>query len=66
MLGELRGAVELSTVALLVMVLPWPLTFRGLRWLTRFSLFQGGGQQEAATTMIRWWGPRAITFACWP
>lgn len=59
MLGELRVAVELSTVALLVMVLPWPLAFRGLRWLTRFALFQGGGQQAAAAAKSRWWGPGA-------
>lgn len=57
LLAEVRVAVELVSVAGLVLLLPWPLAFRGLRWLTRFELFQGGGQQDAAAALRRWWGP---------
>lgn len=59
LLAELRVAVELLAVALLVVLLPWPLAFRGLRGLTRFALFQGGGQQAAAEAMCHWRGPGA-------
>ena len=55
---ELHVAMELCSLALLVLLLPWPLAFRGLRWLTRFSFFQGPGLHQALAAMTHWHGPR--------
>lgn len=53
---ELAVAVELLCVAALIALLPWPLAFRGLRWLTRFRLFQGDTAARGAEQMVHWLG----------
>lgn len=53
---ELAVAFELLCVAALTLLLPWPLAFRGLRWLTRFALFQGDAAVPGARQMAGWLG----------
>lgn len=53
---ELTVAIELLVVAALTLCLPWSLAFRGLRWLTRFSLFQHDTAVRGAEQMATWLG----------
>lgn len=53
---ELTVALELFCVAALTLLLPWPLAFRGLRWMTRFAVFQGDVAQRGARQMACWLG----------
>lgn len=58
--AEVRTAAELLVVAACVWCLPWAATFRVLRWLTRFPLFQGVGTDVAERAMQEQLaGPRA-------
>ena len=53
---EFKAALEVGCVAILVFLLPWPLAFRGLRFLTRYSLFQGREQERALGSLVIWRG----------
>ncbi|MES2817381.1 MAG: hypothetical protein V4812_00140 [Pseudomonadota bacterium] len=45
---EIKAFSELMLIAMLVLLLPWPWAFRGLRFVTRFSWMRGVYDQEAS------------------